>query len=519
MSDLPIRIAILALGGQGGGVLTRWLVTLAESHGWIAQTTSVPGVAQRTGTTVYYIEIAPGDGPEPVMALMPASGDVDIVIAAEFMEAGRAVARGFVNPQRTTLIASSHRIYAISEKSQPGDGRMPAAAVLEAIRQSSKRLLLADFASIAERSKAPISAALFGALAGSEALPFRPDRFETAIERSGMLSPANRDAFASALATAKQARNGVVAGIADSSVQSDPADRTLTQAWAIPEPAMPVYRLGIEKIRDYQGERLVPLYRDRIDAFCKADRELGGESREYLLTATACRHLALWMTYEDVFRVADLKTRPGRFARIQADAGLPAGAIVHVTEFMHPRYEEICDSLPHRLGSFLRNSRRARRVLSPLLARGRFVRTTGLAGFGMLWLLARAGRWRTGSLRWHDEQQRIEAWLESALNAARDDYDLAVEILRLQRLVKGYGDTHARGLAKFRICIEAADHLRGTPGAARRLAGLRDAALADEEGAKLQAALADLRADASEIASDWPTSFGYLPAPGRLSAG
>ena len=40
-----ISIAILAMGGQGGGVLADWVVALAEAQGWAAQSTSVPGVA------------------------------------------------------------------------------------------------------------------------------------------------------------------------------------------------------------------------------------------------------------------------------------------------------------------------------------------------------------------------------------------------------------------------------------------------------------------------------------------
>ena len=50
------------MGGQGGGVLADWIVWLAESEGWAAQSTSVPGVAQRTGATIYYIEMAPLEG-------------------------------------------------------------------------------------------------------------------------------------------------------------------------------------------------------------------------------------------------------------------------------------------------------------------------------------------------------------------------------------------------------------------------------------------------------------------------
>ncbi|WP_340619790.1 hypothetical protein [Xenorhabdus siamensis] len=56
----PIKIAILAMGGEGGGVLADWIVNLSEEHGYFAQATSVPGVAQRTGATIYYVELFPG---------------------------------------------------------------------------------------------------------------------------------------------------------------------------------------------------------------------------------------------------------------------------------------------------------------------------------------------------------------------------------------------------------------------------------------------------------------------------
>jgi indolepyruvate ferredoxin oxidoreductase beta subunit len=47
----PVSILIAALGGQGGGVLTDWIVGAAEHAGLPAQATSIPGVAQRTGAT------------------------------------------------------------------------------------------------------------------------------------------------------------------------------------------------------------------------------------------------------------------------------------------------------------------------------------------------------------------------------------------------------------------------------------------------------------------------------------
>ena len=86
-----IKLAIMAVGGQGGGVLTSWIEALARAQGYACQATSVAGVAQRTGATIYYIEMAPRGVTTPIFSLAPAPGDVDILIAAEMMEAGRAI--------------------------------------------------------------------------------------------------------------------------------------------------------------------------------------------------------------------------------------------------------------------------------------------------------------------------------------------------------------------------------------------------------------------------------------------
>ncbi len=59
----PVSILIAALGGQGGGVLTDWIVGAARRDGFVAQATSSPGVSQRSGATTYYVEIAPAAGP------------------------------------------------------------------------------------------------------------------------------------------------------------------------------------------------------------------------------------------------------------------------------------------------------------------------------------------------------------------------------------------------------------------------------------------------------------------------
>src|SRR5215213_6093330 len=196
----PISIAVLAMGGEGGGVLADWIVSLAEHGGYLAQATSIPGVAQRTGATIYYLELFPkataqAAGKDPVLALTPVPGDVDVVIASELMEAGRAIQRGFVTPDRTTLIASTHRVYAMTDRIALADGRVDAGEILHACGTAAKRLYAFDMAALAEATGSVISAVLFGALAGSGVLPFPRQAFEGAIRRGGKGIQASLAAF------------------------------------------------------------------------------------------------------------------------------------------------------------------------------------------------------------------------------------------------------------------------------------------------------------------------------------
>src|SRR6185312_3788171 len=107
-------------------------------------------VAQRTGATNYYLELFPwpkgSTGPEPVMALIPMPGDIDVVVASELMEAGRAIQRGLVTPDRTTLIASTNRVFAMSEKIAMTDGRVDGEELVDACRDAARQFHAFDMA-------------------------------------------------------------------------------------------------------------------------------------------------------------------------------------------------------------------------------------------------------------------------------------------------------------------------------------------------------------------------------------
>jgi len=236
----PIKIAILAMGGEGGGVLADWIVDLGEHNGYIAQTTSVPGVAQRTGATIYYVELFPraradADGGRPVLALMPLPGDVDVVLASELMEAGRAVQRGLVTPDRTTLVASTHRVYSIAEKSAMGDGRVDSAQLLTHAGRAAKRFVRFDMAQAAEEAGSVISAVLFGALAGTGVLPFSRTQFEATVERGGVGVKPSLRAFASAFERAQ--------------ADAEPAKEAAAMPQREPSPTHPEVRALVERVR------------------------------------------------------------------------------------------------------------------------------------------------------------------------------------------------------------------------------------------------------------------------------
>jgi len=497
----PITLTIAALGGQGGGVVTDWLVLAARRAGCFVQATSVPGVAQRTGATIYYMEFFPRvdapEGREPIMALMPNPGDVDIVVASEWMEAGRAINRGLVTKDRTTLIASTHRDYTIGEKIALGEGRADSRELFEIASANAAKLIGFDMVKVADAAGGRISAVILGSIAGAAVLPWDIEDFHHAIKESGVGVEASLAAFEAGrlAAIAAAAKPLTAAAWPDHHGTIDSSDYTLA---AVPAPlrtrienrfpAAQHELLGMAAARlcDYQDQAYAALFLDRIERIAA----LSGHSND-ALTAAVARSLALWMSFEDVMRVAQIKTRRGRAMRIRREVNAGPGELVEVREFVKPRVEEICGTLPAGVGRRLLASPRAHRTLSRLTA-GRRISTSSIGGFALLRSLAGFRRFRRSSLRYQIENDRIEGWLGQIAEIAPKDLGLAVELAECQTLVKGYGDTHERGWTNFRQISSLAPNLIGDPAGAARLRALREAALADDNGVQLERAISHL---------------------------
>ena len=473
----PLRILISALGGEGGGTLMNWLVAAARSNGFAVQATSVPGVAQRTGATSYYLEITDTERPA-VLNLLPMPGRVDIVLSSELVEAARAIEQGYVSPENTTLIASRSRTYAIAEKIQQDDGRYDTAAIENAAEQMAKRAILVDLQQLANDNQTFISATLYGAIAGSGALPWTAARSRLLLESgSGQSNSKSAPSLAGFDAAVVAVDNLLKQVKPASPVGSQPAsaDTATAELTAVPDEGSGKLAGLIEHacgvLEAYQDIAYAEQYRERMQRLLAASElysqssshaQAEAASPETVLPETvlseAARRLANWMAYEDIARVADLKTQPARYAEVRAECEANDDQIIRITEFLKPRAEEIADILPVALGEkVMQRVRLGKRIpfLGLFLGKGRRIPSNAAWGYWLLRLTASMKRSRRRSLRFSEEQVEIEQWLDALCTALPRSPAFALALAELPRVRKGYSDTLVRGLASYRTIYDS----------------------------------------------------------------
>jgi indolepyruvate ferredoxin oxidoreductase beta subunit len=149
--------------------------------------------------------------------------------------------------------------------------------------------------------------------------------------------------------------------------------------------------------------------------------------------------------------------------------------------------------LPAGIGRKVQDSPAWMARLDRWFNKGRRVRTDTIPSFLMLYTLGGLRGWRLKSLRHAEEMAHMERWISRATAAMGRNYDLAVEIVKCRRLVKGYSDTHARGQSKFDRVLAGIALIEAREDAADWARRLREAALLDEEGKALDGAIDTIR--------------------------
>ena len=499
----PITMLIAALGGEGGGVLTQWIVSAAAQAGFPVQSTSIPGVAQRTGATTYYIEILPVPsrelgGRRPVFALTPGVGDIDVAVASELLEAGRTVATGFVTPDRTHVIGSLSRFYAMDEKIAMGDGRFDQDRLIKVIREHAKETLFIDMDALAKQSGSIINAVMLGAIAGCGRLPLKREQFEAAIREDGKSVETNLRGFRAGYDAARANVQPARLPEKKKSAAATPALVEHEVARTFPAVAQTTGLEGVRRLIHYQNVPYAWLYLSRLRSIVEADQIGGAQGK---LLKEVARHLAVRMSYEDVVRVAQAKIAPARMHRIAQEELRVNGEPFTVRDFLKPGIEELCQLLPSFLARPILRLAERKGWLGHVYF-GMEVNSTSVSGYLRFLMLAKLRPLRPYGHRFKQEQQQIEGWLALIREGARHSTALALEIAECARLIKGYGDTYARGLANYRTIEDrvirpalAGQIPRGR--AADAVASARTAALVDPEGESLARCLAEIDGQAA----------------------
>lgn len=458
----PISVLICALGGEGGGVLAEWLYAAAARAGHAAQSTSIPGVAQRTGATTYYLEVWPEPasthpGRRPVFSLGPVPGGVDLLASSELLETVRQIGNGFVSAERTQVISSTARTLTTAEKIALTDGRADGAALVATLQRHARSAELLDFAALARQAGTVVSAVLLGAIAASGVLPFARAVYEDVIRAGGKGVDASLRGFA----------------LAHDAVSRQRAQREAVEAALRPPPAPDLRALGRARVASWQDEAYAKVYDERLNRF----------AAHPAVQQELARWLALWMAFDDIVRVAALKLAASRQARVRREVAAADDEIVKLYDHFKPGVPEIAALLPQSLGARLQAWDRRR------VAAGRDpwalplkVGTHTLTGtLALRFAAALKGLRRRGS-RFALEQSLIERWLAAVAAGAAKDPALGLELAKCGRLIKGYGSTNERGKENL---LHIVDHLRDA--AAVRAA--REAALADDAGRELDRTL------------------------------
>jgi indolepyruvate ferredoxin oxidoreductase beta subunit len=379
-----------------------------------------------------------------------------------------------------------------------GDGRFDQDKLTKVINANARDALLFDMARLASESGSIISAVMLGAIAGSGRLPVTTEQLEAAIRADGKSVEQNLRGFRAGLEAARAKISPVK--LPDATKNVAPTLESLEQdvTATIPAVARPVAIEGVRRLVAYQGLSYARFYLDRLSATAAADEAAGAQGK---LLKEVARHLAVRMSYEDVVRVAQAKISPARMQRIARDELRVKNEPYSVHDFLKPGIEELCQLLPPFIARPILRYTERKGWLGRVYF-GMEINTTSVSGYLRFLLLAKLRGLRPYGHRYAQEQAQIESWLALIAEAARRSPELALEVADCARLIKGYGDTFARGLANHRL-IETRlirPALAGqipTARAADAVASARTAALVDPEGESLAKCLAEIDGQAS----------------------
>jgi indolepyruvate ferredoxin oxidoreductase beta subunit len=501
---------LCALGGEGGGVLTEWLVETARHAGYPVQATSIPGVAQRTGATTYYLEVFPTpqselQGQRPVLGLYPMPGRLDALISSELLETARQLSLGHASRERTLVLSSTARTLTTAEKMQLGDGRRDTARLAQLIAAHSQTHHLIDMAELTRQAGTVVSAVLLGCIAASGLLPMKRVDYEQVIGGEGSMALASLRGFTLGFEAVSAQRQQ--ADYIGQVLSAPPTPSTPVAAAAQATPALPadvaarfpatlheIIALACARLTEYQNAAYARRYIARLHAVLEAERTSDPQGRRgWAVTREMARWLALWMAFDDIVRVADLKSRISRWQRVIGEVKAKDEDLLKLYDHFKPGVPEFAAMLPGALAQRLLSWDKKRTLAGKTpWALPLKIGTHTVTGMLALRLLARLKWLRPHGSRFVAEQALIDEWLQAVSRQTAQHWESGFEIAQCGRLIKGYGSTNERGKDNLLHVVRhltMAPHFADDTARAAAIAAARHAALTDDAGQALDQTL------------------------------
>src|SRR5205085_6142671 len=271
----------------------------------------------------------------------------------ELLETARQVGNGMSAKDRTLVITSSARALTTQERMQLGDGRADSGDLLKLVREFSRQHRVFDMGALAKESGTVVSAVMLGAIAGSGVFPvFAREDYENVIrEGGGAGAQASLLGFARAYdlchSGARPESSGLEA-VKDTGWRAKPAMTAGDWPAAVAEFAS----LGVQRLTDYQDANYAALYERRLRAVLEAEKSADPfTAKNFAITREAARWLALWMAFDDIVRVADLKSRVSRFDRFRRAVKAKDDELVRIHDHFKPGAPEFAALLPPSLAN------------------------------------------------------------------------------------------------------------------------------------------------------------------------
>lgn len=458
-----LRVLIGTVGGQGGGVLSDWLIHGLLNANWNAVSIGLLGLSQRAGTVTYYCEASSDKEEKIVTSMFAMPGDVNLFIGQELLELGRLLSAGYASDD-CVIIGNLGRTYTTLEKMPSENGVYDSSIITNAAEKlSPKNNYLVDapaYVTAHQLQHLTSNAFLLGMVVASPVIDLPTEPFIKAIKDSEVNVKGNIKAFELGYQMFKDGK--IHPGVNQFKIKDNPPASQLIASGdnkntlfekiksRCSQEVIDSVDFACQRLEDYQDKEYVQSYLEMIEEL---------RNKESVRPATVqafAKNAALWLSYEDIPRVGQLKTKSDRFAKVFKEHGISSQHVVKITDYFVPDIEQLVGMLPKPIAKLIMNigskfTHDFEGKSFPLR-----IQSTSILGYWSLRLLSLGKYWRRSSLRHQYEMSKFNFWFDNLKKIQDESPAVAQIVAELARVIKGYGHVRVKAINDLTTFIDLA---------------------------------------------------------------